>query len=48
MGNVSAEQGNGLVVSATKGLLVYAAITLPLVAVTMGTYLLFEFFNQRS
>ena len=48
MGYVSAEQGTGLVASATKGLMVYAVITIPLVLVTMGTYLLFEHFNRRS
>ncbi len=48
MGYVSAEQENGLVVSTTKGLLVYTAIALPLVVVTMGVYFCFEIVNRRS
>ena len=46
MGYVSTAQQNGLVVSATKGLLVYAVIAIPLVLVTMGTYFLFELVNR--
>ena len=47
MGYISTSQQSGLVVSATKGLLVYAMITIPLVLVTMGTYFLCELVNQR-
>ncbi len=47
MGYVSTTQQDGLVVSATKGLLVYAIITVPLVLVTMGTYFIFELANRR-
>ena len=42
MGYVNTEKGNGLAVSTTKGLLVYTAIAIPLVVVTMGVYFCFE------
>lgn len=47
MGYVSAAQGNGLVVSTTKGLWVYAMIAVPLVIVTMGVYFVFEIVNSK-
>ena len=47
MGYVSTAQQNGLVVSATKGLWVYAIITVPLVILTMGIYFCFELVNRR-
>ncbi len=48
MGYVNTEQGDGLVVSSTKGLLVYTSIAIPLVVVTMGVYFSFELVNRRS
>ncbi|KAL2054284.1 hypothetical protein ABVK25_005425 [Lepraria finkii] len=48
MGYVSTAQQNGLVVSATKGLWVYAIITAPLVIVTMGIYFAYELLSRRS
>ncbi len=47
MGYVSTAQADGLVVSTTKGLWVYAMIAVPLVIVTMGVYLAFEIVNSR-
>ena len=47
MGYVYTEQGNGLVVSTTKGLLLFTAIAIPLVVVTMGVYFCFELANRR-
>ena len=48
MGYVNTKQGNDLVVSTTKGLLVYTVIAIPLVVVTMGVYFCFELVNRRS
>ncbi len=48
MGYVNTERGDGLVVSSTKGLLVYTSIAIPLVVVTMGVYFSFELVNRRS
>ena len=47
MGYVSTAQQNGLVVSATKGLWVYAIIAAPLVTVTMGIYFAYELLSRR-
>ncbi len=47
MGYISTTQQDCLSISATKVLLVYAIITVPLVLVTMGTYFLFELVNRR-
>ena len=48
MGYISAKQGEGFIVSATKGLWVYWAIAIPLVVVTMGAYIIYEFFRRRA
>lgn len=47
MGYVVAAQQSGLVISATKGLWIYAIITIPLVVITIGIYFVFEFVNGR-
>ena len=47
MGYVSAAQQSGLVISATKGLWIYAIITVPLIVITMGVYLILEFVNRK-
>ncbi|KAL6718833.1 hypothetical protein ACLMJK_003067 [Lecanora helva] len=46
MGYISTREGEKFGMSASKGLLIYAIIAVPLVLVTMGVYLFFELFNQ--
>ena len=47
MGYVSTAQQNGLVVSAPKGLWVYAIITAQLMTVKMGIYFAYELLSRR-
>ena len=48
MGYISTKQGEGFIVSATKGIWVYWAIAVPLVTITMGAYYLYEWLCRRA
>ena len=47
MGYISAKQGEGFIVSATKGLWLYWVIAVPLVVLTMGSYIVYEMLRLR-
>lgn len=48
MGYISVVQADGFTVVATKNLLLYAILAIPLVIVTMAIYFAFELLNRKA